>query len=618
MGSSGAASRVSKSRSEADSGVQLEVPLAVVEKILLNLPAHQVVRVCRLVCHEWKELVDSAAHWKGRCRREGIQPCDASRPPEDWCQFYILNKNRRNLLKNPKAEAGLQGWEIMGNRKACWLMEENRKPFPDNTVTRCYVAFNGLCLKRQLIDLQKEGYSAAFMDQLQPDIKISDWYTTTAPYGIRYRVFMELLNEEMQPISSYHPYRMVLDGDNYPWCEITCVFRNYGPGVRFICFTHGGSAQFLRGHNGIRLTNSSVEICPAAERLRCTKSNLLINPSAEDGLQGWKMVHSGSGCWVTAENSKPLTDTVTRCFVTSFGLCLKRQLIDLQKEGYSDTFMDQVQPHIKISDWYEPRFDCGCEYQICVELLDQENKPISTFEPEKVVFHFGNSQPWCQTAHVFKNYGAGVRFIRFTHGGKDTHYWAGHYGIRVTNSSVEICPDDESTRFINRNLIKNPSAQAGLQEWELVENRGHQWVTAENMRTFPVDTCFVTSYGLCLKQQLIDLQKEGYSDMFMDQRQPHIKISDWYAPRSDHRSEYQICVELLDQKMNPVCTFEPEKVFFPKGGVYPWRQMSHVFKEYGPGVRFIRFTHGGKDAKFQKDCNGIQVTNSCVEICPVD
>nr|XP_017209055.1 uncharacterized protein LOC553461 isoform X6 [Danio rerio] len=442
MGSSGAASRVSKSRSEADSGVQLEVPLAVVEKILLNLPAHQVVRVCRLVCHEWKELVDSAAHWKGRCRREGIQPCDASRPPEDWCQFYILNKNRRNLLKNPKAEAGLQGWEIMGNRKACWLMEENRKPFPDNTVTRCYVAFNGLCLKRQLIDLQKE--------------------------------------------------------------------------------------------------------------------------------------------------------------------------------GYSDTFMDQVQPHIKISDWYEPRFDCGCEYQICVELLDQENKPISTFEPEKVVFHFGNSQPWCQTAHVFKNYGAGVRFIRFTHGGKDTHYWAGHYGIRVTNSSVEICPDDESTRFINRNLIKNPSAQAGLQEWELVENRGHQWVTAENMRTFPVDTCFVTSYGLCLKQQLIDLQKEGYSDMFMDQRQPHIKISDWYAPRSDHRSEYQICVELLDQKMNPVCTFEPEKVFFPKGGVYPWRQMSHVFKEYGPGVRFIRFTHGGKDAKFQKDCNGIQVTNSCVEICPVD
>ncbi|XP_017209051.1 uncharacterized protein isoform X2 [Danio rerio] len=619
MGSFGAASRVSVTRPNADSGVQLEIPLDVVEEILLNLPAHQVVRVCRLVCPEWKELVDSAAHWRERCRREGIQPCDASRPPVDWCQFYILNKNRRNLIKNPKAEAGLQGWEIAGNGDACWLTEENRKPFPENTVTRCFVSFNGLCLKRQLIDLQKEGYSAAFMDQLQPDIKISDWYTTNTHYKNLYQVNMQLLDEEMQAITSYHPYKMFLEGDNYPWCEITHVFRNYGPGVRFIRFTHGGlGKQTPRGHNGIRLTNSSVEICPAAERLRCTKSNLLINPSAKDGLQGWKMVHSGSGCWVTAENSKPLTDTVTRCFVTSFGLCLKRQLIDLQKEGYSDTFMDQVQPHIKISDWYAPRNDCGSEYQICVELLDQEKKPISTFEPEKVLFHFGNSQPWCQTAHVFKNYGAGVRFISFTHGGKDTHNWAGHYGIIVTNSSVEICPDDESSRFINRNLIKNPSAQAGLQQWELVANGGHQWTTEGNIPTFPVNTCFATSHGLCLKQQLIDLQKEGYSDMFMDQRQPHIKISDWYAPRSDHRSEYQICVELLDQKMNPVCAFQPEKVFFPKGGVYPWRQMSHVFKEYGPGVRFIRFTHGGKNAKFRTDCNGIQVTNSCVEICPVD
>ncbi|XP_073794791.1 uncharacterized protein isoform X1 [Danio rerio] len=228
--------------SDAFTCVVPDAPLAVVEEILLYLPAYQVVRVCRLVCHEWKELVDSAAHWRERCRREGIQLCDASRPPEDWCQFYFITKKRRNLIKNPKAEAGLQGWGIkVDNKKACWLVEENRKPFPDNTVTRCYVASDGLCLKRQLIDLQKEGYSAAFMDQLQPHIKISDWYTTNLAYGSSYQVCMELLNEEMQPISSNNPHRLVLDGENYPWCEITRVFQNYGPGVRFIRFTHGGS-----------------------------------------------------------------------------------------------------------------------------------------------------------------------------------------------------------------------------------------------------------------------------------------------------------------------------------------------------------------------------------------
>lgn len=41
--------------------------------------------------------------------------------------------------------------------------------------------------------------------------------------------------------------------------------------------------------------------------------------------------------------------------------------------------------------------------------------------------------------HVFKDYGPGVRYICFTHGGKDTQFWAGWYGIRVTESCVEVC-----------------------------------------------------------------------------------------------------------------------------------------------------------------------------------
>ncbi|KAF4110655.1 hypothetical protein G5714_007686 [Onychostoma macrolepis] len=608
---SGHASRDFETRSDACSGEQSVVPLDVVEEILLNLPAHQVVQVCQLVCHEWKELVDSAAHWRERCKREGLQPYDASRPPEDWRLFYFLSNFRRNLLMNSRADDGLQGWEMVQNGGNRWATERNRKPFPDNTVTTCFVTSNGLCSKEQLIDLKKEGYSDAFMDQLQPHIKISDWYTRLSDYGSRYQLSVELLDQEKNPVSTYHPYKVVFQqGDDYPWCQMTYVFKNYGPGVRFIRFTHGGS--------GMWITNSSVEICPAAERLRCTKPNLLKNPSALDGLRGWKIVSSGGDCWVIEENRKPIPDTVTKCFVTSYKLCLKQQLIDLNKEGYSDTFMDQVQPRIKISDWYSPSSLSGSKYQICVELLDQRKNPIKTFQPEKVIFSFGNSEPWCQMSHVFKNYGPGVRFIRFTHGGNDTQFWKGHYGIRVTNSSVVIYPADESFCLANRNLLKNPSAQEGLQGWEIVKDGGDRWLTVENWRTFPVTKCFVTSYGLCLKEQLIDLKKEGYSDALMDQQQPHIKISDWYASLSGCGSEYQIRVELLDEKKKPISTFQPEKVFFQQGTIYPWRQMFHVFRNYGPGVRFIRFTHGGKDTKFQKGQHGIQVTNSSVEIYSTD
>ncbi|XP_026123984.1 F-box only protein 44-like isoform X2 [Carassius auratus] len=248
----------SETRSDACSGQQSAVPLAVVEEVLLNLPAHQVVQVCRLVCHEWKELVDSAAHWRVRCRREGLQPNDASRSPEDWCQFYFLSKFRRNLLKNPRADDGLQGWEIVQNRADNWATELNRIPFPDNTVTKCFVTSDSLCLKEQLIDLKEEGYSEAFMDQLRPHIKISDWYTPPSGYRSHYCLSVQFLDQERNPIISCHPDVFRQQGNDYPWCQITYIFRNYGSGIRFIRFTHGGMEW-----SGIRVTNSSVEICPA-------------------------------------------------------------------------------------------------------------------------------------------------------------------------------------------------------------------------------------------------------------------------------------------------------------------------------------------------------------------
>ncbi|KAK2914272.1 hypothetical protein Q8A67_002671 [Cirrhinus molitorella] len=435
------ASRDLETRSDECSGQQSSVPLPVLEEILLNLPAHQVVQVCRLVCHEWKELVDSAAHWRKRCQREEIQPYDASRTPEDWRLFYFLSKYRQNLLKNPSADDGLRGWKVKCSGGDCWVIEKNRKPIPD-TVTRCFVTSYRLCLKQQLIDLNKEGYSDAFMDQVQPHIKISDWYTTRWDCGCEYQICVELLDEKKNPIRTFQPEKVIFSfRNNEPWCQMTHVFKNYGPGVRFVRFTHGGKdTQFWAGHYGIRVTNSSVEICPPDESFRFTNRNLLKNPSAQEGFQGWEIVENGGDRWMTSENRR--TFPVTECFVTCFGLCLKEQLIVLKKEGYSDALMDQQQPHIKISDWYAPFSDCGSQYQICVELLDEKKKPISTFQPEKVFFQQGKMYPWRQMTHVFMKYGPGVRFIRFTHGGKDLKFQKGQHGIQVTNSSVEICPTD--------------------------------------------------------------------------------------------------------------------------------------------------------------------------------
>ncbi|XP_016300557.1 F-box only protein 44-like isoform X1 [Sinocyclocheilus anshuiensis] len=261
------ASRDFKPRSDSCSGLRSDVPLAVVEEILLNLPAHQVVRVCRLVCHEWKELVDSASHWRERCRREGIQPQDVSRPPVNWRQFYFLTKKRRNLLKNPRAEEEFSGWKIVQNGGDCWTVEDNSVEIPHFTVAKYFVTSYWLCMKQQLIDLKKEGYSAAFMDQLQPHIKISDWYAPRCDCGSMYQICVELLDQKKKPINTFEPEPVFFpQWNDQQWCEMTHVFKDYGPGVRFIRFTHGGKdTQFWAGWYGIRVTNSSVEICAAEE-----------------------------------------------------------------------------------------------------------------------------------------------------------------------------------------------------------------------------------------------------------------------------------------------------------------------------------------------------------------
>lgn len=171
------------------------------------------------------------------------------------------------------------------------------------------------------------------------------------------------------------------------------------------------------------------------------RRNLLKNPRAEHGMQNWQITDNGGDKWKVGEVMKPHpNDAVQKNFITSYRFCRKLQLIDLEMEGYSPSFMDNFQPDIKISDWYAPRWDCGSEYEICVQLLNKKKNPVQTFAPETVFFEQWNDQNWCQMTHVFRNYGRGVRFIRFCHGGKDTQFWAGWYGVRVTDSSVEICP----------------------------------------------------------------------------------------------------------------------------------------------------------------------------------
>ncbi|XP_013866372.1 F-box only protein 6 [Austrofundulus limnaeus] len=244
------------------------LPLDILEEIFLNLPPHLVVRVCRLVCHQWKEVADRESFWRERCRREGYHVHDASKVPSEWRLFYFLCKRRRNLLRNPRGEDELRGWTILLNGGDRWNVERPIVPHPNEAVQTNFVTSYNMCIKSQTIDLKKEGYNPSFMDEFQPPIRISDWYAPRC--RCEYRISVQLLDRKNAVVQDFTPDIIYLpqfdEQIGEQWHQMTHVFKDYGPGVRYIKFSHGGQDQvFWAGWYGVRVTDSCVEVCPALD-----------------------------------------------------------------------------------------------------------------------------------------------------------------------------------------------------------------------------------------------------------------------------------------------------------------------------------------------------------------
>ncbi|KAM9758753.1 F-box only protein 2 isoform 1-T1 [Menidia menidia] len=171
--------------------------------------------------------------------------------------------------------------------------------------------------------------------------------------------------------------------------------------------------------------------------------NLLKNPNGEEQLEFWELTENGGSQWRVEEMPGDCgydfcNDAVTSYFVTSFELCLKRQMIDLMAEGFSPEQLD-AQPAVTVEDWYCGRSDCGCSYQMSATLLDENQEVMEEFRAQPVTLDPEcDNCSWKQVSHTFSDYGPGMRFVCFEHGGQDSKFWDGWFGVRVTGSSVTI------------------------------------------------------------------------------------------------------------------------------------------------------------------------------------
>lgn len=78
-------------------------------EILSYLPVKDLIINSRLVCKQWKYLVDSQSIWRLKCERENVKL--PSRKLQDLPEHYYRNiyihstSNKKNLIKNPCGES---------------------------------------------------------------------------------------------------------------------------------------------------------------------------------------------------------------------------------------------------------------------------------------------------------------------------------------------------------------------------------------------------------------------------------------------------------------------------------------------------------------------------------
>lgn len=129
----------------------------------------------------------------------------------------------------------------------------------------------------------------------------------------------------------------------------------------------------------------------------------------------------------------------TKNYVTTYFWCCRWQLIDLCNFGFTPEILNEVKPPVHVSEWFCARWDCGSVFNIMVALLDKDFKFLETYKHSKKTAQWkGGELGWRKVMHVFRGYKSGVRYVLFVDGGKDTQFWAGHYGSKMAAARVHV------------------------------------------------------------------------------------------------------------------------------------------------------------------------------------
>ncbi|KAI4534546.1 hypothetical protein MJG53_013613 [Ovis ammon polii x Ovis aries] len=164
-------------------------------------------------------------------------------PPRlTWKLLFLRRPLYRNLLRSPNPEGNFRGWHIRTEK-----LQQNLS----------------WTVKQQCVDLLAEGLWEELLDDEQPRITVMDWFEDSRLDACVYELHVWLLAADRSTVIAQHHVAPRTSGRGPPgrWIQVSHVFRQYGPGVRFVHFLH--KTKNRMEHGGLRrtrVTDSSVSV----------------------------------------------------------------------------------------------------------------------------------------------------------------------------------------------------------------------------------------------------------------------------------------------------------------------------------------------------------------------
>lgn len=143
---------------------------------------HGTLLNCQLVCKRWKMVIQNYV-WRKKTELVLGKPFPRQIEEIPWQVFYLICKRRafeKNLLRNHSGERNMKYWQVLSNGGDSWKIEVPPVGVPELPLTEpvfggrqiCFATSYHSCTKKQIVDLQDEGFHPYVLDVLQPPIVV--------------------------------------------------------------------------------------------------------------------------------------------------------------------------------------------------------------------------------------------------------------------------------------------------------------------------------------------------------------------------------------------------------------------------------------------------------------